>query len=212
LPNSAWLASDCIDGVGIAGAWIFIGLLRSQQRGSKWNPTRVGVLQRCVFRHKNRDVFIIADAYQGLEIRRAINDFLRYAAGTLSETSNAPLIVDDVRLDGQADLAVYVGHDGLMDFSLTQCPRGRDGNNTDAMVLCCASKRYFSEALRAAGARPLLLTTGLMAPEAYVLEAVVRGWVSGESADHICAGAAIAYNRYQKCGYRAARALFTTGH
>jgi hypothetical protein len=170
-----------------------------------------GVLQRCIFRHRNRDVFIIADAYQGLEIKRATGDFLRYAAGVISDIVNPP-VFEGLTLDGPADLAVYIGHDGLMDFRLPEYPRGRDGNKTDAMVLCCASKAYFSDAIRASGARPVLLTTGLMAPEAYVLDAVLTGWISGEGADRICARAATAYNQYQKCGYRAARALFTTEH
>jgi len=35
------------------------------------------ILERCVFRHKRRNAFMIADAYRGKEIARATRDFLR---------------------------------------------------------------------------------------------------------------------------------------
>jgi hypothetical protein len=59
--------------------------------------------------------------------------------------------------------------------------------------------------LRAAGSKPLLLTTGLMAPEAYTLTAAIGAWVSGAD---VREAAAQAYHKYQKCGIRAARRLF----
>jgi len=40
-----------------------------------------GVLQRCIFRYGNQELYLIADAYQGIEIKRSISDFLGYAAG-----------------------------------------------------------------------------------------------------------------------------------
>ncbi|MFH1109483.1 MAG: hypothetical protein V1790_09845, partial [Planctomycetota bacterium] len=57
-------------------------------------------------------------------------------------------------------------------------------------------------------AKPILLTTGLMAPEAYTLEAALEGWVAGESGEQIRQRAAAAYDKYQKCGVRAAERLF----
>jgi hypothetical protein len=171
---------------------------------------RAGVLERCTFRYGNQELYLVADAYQGLEIRRCISDFLSFAAGASLDYAGLPTQRGGSSLDGPADLVVYVGHDGLMDFSPPSRPERRSQNPIDVMVLCCASKQYFSDAILATGARPVLLTTGLMAPEAYVLDAGVRGWISGESADQISARAAAAYNKYQKCGYRAARALFTS--
>ena len=54
----------------------------------------------------------------------------------------------------------------------------------------------------------MLLTTGLMAPEAYTLEAIVRAWVGGGSTAAVREAAAAAYHKYQNCGLRAARKLF----
>ena len=50
-----------------------------------------------------------------------------------------------------------------------------------------------------------------MAPEAYVLEAVLAGWVRGEPSGRIHQRAAVAYDRYQKCGLRGASRLFYSG-
>jgi hypothetical protein len=110
-----------------------------------------------------------------------------------------------------ADLIAYVGHDGLMDFSLDEFPQKADDRPRDAVMLACISKSYFARPLRQAGARPLLWTTGLMAPEAYVLKAAVEGWIAGESGQQIRQRAATAYNTYQRCGARAAMNLFSSG-
>jgi len=64
--------------------------------------------------------------------------------------------------------------------------------------------------MHASGAYPLLWTTNLMAPEAYTLKSALDGWVDGESNEQIRNRAAAAYDRYQKCGLRAAQRLLTT--
>jgi len=55
----------------------------------------------------------------------------------------------------------------------------------------------------------LLLTTGNMAPEAYVLLAAVESWLTnGDKKQAIGQSAARAYARYQKISVRAASRLF----
>ena len=90
-------------------------------------------------------------------------------------------------------------------FTRTTARRGRQV----PIVLACASKPYFEGHLMKGGSHPLLLTTGLMAPEAYVLDAALRAWASGEPADRVRESAASAYDHFQKCGIKAARRLFT---
>lgn len=79
------------------------------------------------------------------------------------------------------------------------------------MILACASKPYFLEPVKRTGATPVLWTSGLLAPEAYILTAAVAGWIANENHQRIQLRAAEAYNRYQKCGLKAARRLFETG-
>ena len=171
------------------------------------------VLERCVFKHRAANVYLVADAYRGREIRQAILDFLTSAAGDGSEAVSVPTASGDVKLPtrGGANLVAYIGHDGLMDFQLPQFPRKKNEIHRDAIVLACASKQFFSEPVRASGAYPLLWTTGLMAPEAYTLKSALDGWIAGENNEQIRDRAAGAYDKYQKCGFRAAHRLLVSG-
>lgn len=174
---------------------------------------KAAVLERVVLKHKQKDVHLIADAYRGREIRQATLDFLRFTAGRGREA----IEVDNnskrykLSIGGGADLIAYVGHNGLMDFSLPEYPEQADERRREAVILACASKPYFEGALRQTGAEPLLWTTNLMAPEAYVLKAAVDGWMLSEDGERVRRRAAEAYNRYQKCGLKGAMNLFANG-
>ena len=50
-----------------------------------------------------------------------------------------------------------------------------------------------------------------MAPEAYVIDALINSWVTLEEETKIRKEAGKAYNKYQKCGIRGATELFRTG-
>jgi len=174
---------------------------------------RAEVLERCIFKHRTQDVYLIADAYRGSKIQQTILDFLEAAAG--GETEGIPVKsgTQTLTLNGRggADLVAYAGHDGLMDFQLPSLPQGKSAKHREAIVLACISKSYFAAPLRAAGATPLIWTTGLMAPEAYTLKSAIDGWIVHESSDQIRERAAAAYDRYQKCGLKGARRLLVTG-
>ncbi|MGZ5283683.1 MAG: hypothetical protein ACXWDO_02100 [Bacteroidia bacterium] len=167
------------------------------------------IYERLIFRHKDSAVYFIADAYDGAQIKQTTIDFLDYSAGLRKEE----IILNDVKIPigGNAYLLCYIGHNGLMDFSLDKYPAKADNKMREVIILACASQNYFEEAVRKTGAYPLLWTTNLMCPEAYTLIAAVNGWVKGESRTKICESAAAAYHKYQKCGLNAARKLFATG-
>ena len=145
------------------------------------------VLERCVFKHRATDVYMVADAYRGDEIRQAILDFFDAASGASPESVTVSVASAAVSLSvrGGAQLVAYVGHDGLMDFQLSIVPRKRNEIHHDVIILACASKQFFSQPLRASGAYPLLWTTGLMAPEAYTLKSALDGWIDHESNDQV---------------------------
>lgn len=135
-----------------------------------------------------REVILVADAWRGSRIRDAITSFLEQSSG----------------LGERADVVAYIGHDGLMEFDVT--PRiARNATGPRSIVLACASRQYFSAHLRRARSTPLLLTTGLMAPEAYTLTAAIEAHVRGGD---VREAAARAYHRHQKCSLAAARRLF----
>lgn len=176
--------------------------------GSKPKPE---VLERCIFKHRTTDTYLVADAYRGSEIRQAILDFFDAAAGASPETIDGLLSGERLTIRGGSNLVAYVGHDGLMDFSLPLIPKKKNETRRDAIILACASKQYFADVLRAGGAYPLLWTTNLMAPEAYTLKSALDGWIGGENGEQIRDRAAGAYDKYQKCGLRAAHRLFASG-
>ncbi|MBN1917465.1 MAG: hypothetical protein JW889_06110 [Verrucomicrobia bacterium] len=184
------------------------------------NPSDV-VLERLVFKHATADVYLVADAYKGSEIKQAVVDFLDAASGEATETVTVRVDEQEVTFaaGGAAELVVYVGHNGLMDFKLDENPEqptdsnGGDSGEADAperaaIVLCCMSKSYFGKRLERAGVQALVTTTGLMAPEAYTLVAALDGWMASESAEQIRLRAAKAYDEYQDCNLAAAKRLF----
>jgi hypothetical protein len=173
-------------------------------------PGKDPVLERCVFRHTRDNVYIAAEAYRGRDIKRAISDFFDFAAGHRPENAKIGA-AEPVPAAGASALVAYVGHGGLMDFALDRHAYSADNRRRDVMILARASKSYFADALRWTGARPLLWTTGLMAPEAYVLEAALAGWTRDESGEQIRARAAQTYDRYRHCGPKAAHRLFASG-
>lgn len=168
------------------------------------NP-KAKVLERCIFKHRDQDVYLVADAYDGVHIRATTEDFLGAAAG-IQDT-----IIIDNQVITDASLAVYVGHNGLMDFSMTTYPQATDSTCREVIMLGCITRDYFTPAIRQAGAFPLVWTTGLMAPEAYTLEAALHQWVRGADRAAIREAAAAAYHKYQKCGMRGARGLLVGG-
>jgi len=152
----------------------------------------------------------VADAYDGARIREAIQDFLNAAAGAAS-----PIVITGLNRTARdtfpdADLVAYVGHNGLMDFQVPAVVGAKDGRKRKFIILACASRTFFQSYMKQTGGEPLLWTTGLMAPEAYTLEAALNGWFAGEGSESIRMSAARAYDHYQRCGEQAARNLFAS--
>jgi len=183
--------------------WVLLG--RPQRMDDR-------IIQRVVYQNYASGTYIVADAYRGSEIKQAIADFLSAAAGLeKTMTLNATNKAGSKSVDAKTDLVVYVGHDGLMDFSLEKTFKGTGAAKRQAIVLACASNQYFGAALKPTGAEPLLWTTNLMAPEAYTLKAALDGWIAGETGEEVRKRAAAAYAKYQKISEKAALRLFATG-
>ncbi len=167
------------------------------------------IYERLVFKHTDSAVYFIADAYDGAQIKQTTIDFLNFSAGLRKEE----IIIDGNKIaaGGNADMLCYIGHDGLMEFSLDKYPKKADNKKRDVIVLACASQSYFAEPLKGTGAYPILWTTNLMCPEAYTLAAAVNAWVKNASRNKIREEAAAAYHKYQKCGLGFAKKLLVTG-
>ncbi|HSK70778.1 MAG TPA: hypothetical protein VK892_03715 [Pyrinomonadaceae bacterium] len=172
------------------------------------NP-KENILERLIFKHKAENVYLIADAYRGSKIKETIVDFLSAISGEKLE--NIEINKLQFQISGSANLIAFIGHNGLMDFNLEISSFQKDEEKRDAVILACASKNYFAKHLKKTSAKPLLWTTNLMAPEAYILHDALEGWVKGESEKEIQVRAASAYAKYQKISQRAAENLLVTG-
>lgn len=168
------------------------------------------ILERVLFKHKTSNTYLLADAYDGKYIKQTTIDFLQASSGA----NPTEIIVNNQKMNfgGNSDLVAYVGHDGLMEFSLDTKFSPKNTKKRDAIILACISKEYFKPYLQQTGANPLVWSTGLMSPEAYTLKWAIDGWILGESDGDIRERAAKAYHKYQKCGMRGASRLLVTGY
>jgi len=167
------------------------------------------ILERILFKHTSKEVYLLADAYDGEHIKACTEDFLK--ASNHQNSLKISYNSKKLNFGGDANLVSYIGHDGLMDFNVNINYKESTSKKKDAIILACYSRDYFTPELKKANANPLLWTTHLMAPEAYTLQAAIAGWINNETGQQIDERASQAYNKYQKCGIKGARNLLTTG-
>lgn len=141
-----------------------------------------------------RTVRLMLHAYAGDRIDTALEDFLRAAAGASS-----------------ADLVVWAGHDRLMDRAPPETRASTATAARPVAVLACMSEQFFGPVLQSIGARPVALTRTLMAPEAYLLEALAAAVArhGPTEAGPIRSALVEAYARYQRLTPRAASSVFS---
>lgn len=175
---------------------------------SKKDPA-TNILERLLFKHKTKNIYLLADAYDGQFIKQTTIDFLLACSGNGITTIKSNNV--EIPFGGASDILAYVGHDGLMDFSLTDEFEKQNDGSRKAIMLACISKKYFSTHLKTAGAEPLLWSTGLMAPEAYILHDALNKWIDTGDATQVRNAAAAAYSKYQRCSMKAAKNLLVTG-
>lgn len=167
-------------------------------------------LERLVFKHKTKKYYLVADAYDGQYIKQCTIDFLKSCSGKLKDTLH--INGATIGINGNGKLIAYIGHDGLMDFSLQERYQNTDNLKRDAIILACKSKKFFTPHLAATRSNPLVWTTGLMCPEAYTLHDALTGYIQNEPAESVRSKAAKAYAKYQHCSEKAARNLLVTGY
>jgi hypothetical protein len=169
------------------------------------------ILERVIFKKvipNKTDVYIVADAYKGDAMKECLEDFFKAVSGK----SDEEIEVENVSLGigSNADLIIFNGHNGLMDYTLELTP-SEDQVIREVSAIGCISHSYFKEHLLTSKGYPVLMTTNLMAPEAYVLEAVIESWMNLKTEQLIRKNAGIAYDKYQNCGVKGATRLFKYG-
>ncbi len=182
-------------------------------------PTNAKILEEIVYKHRSKDVYLIAQAYDGYYISDAVSDFIDYSSGNKQQSFS----FDNKKImaGGKADLVVYIGHNYLMELSWHKLlpdswrwntlskEQQEQQKSRYAAVFACKSQQYFSSPLSRLGITPLILTRHNMAPEAYSVYAMIESWLKGESKANIRLNVASAYSKYQKLS-KPALQMFTT--
>lgn len=183
-------------------------------RSTEWKLLRTEkadtlILERLVFRHTRLNYYLVAEAWNGKYIRNCTEQLLLSSAGLVKDTLHAGSTV--IGTYGHARMLVYIGHDGLMEFSFDRSFAGTDHKQRDCIILACASRNFFSPYLDREKINPVLWTSDLMCPEAYTLHDALTGYLNHESNEQVRTRAAKAYAKYQKCTESLARNILVTG-
>lgn len=167
------------------------------------------IQERLIFKHVIKNYYLVADAYDGKYIEQSTKDFIKSTVGLQKDTLQ--INGTTIGIAGNSGLVAYIGHDGLMDFQLTETYQNTDKKKRDVIILACYSKRFFSPHLHRSTVNPLVWTTGLMCPEAYTVHDAISSYINNETNEQIRTRAASAYSKYQKCSLKAAKNLLVTG-
>jgi hypothetical protein len=163
------------------------------------------VLERAVYRRKvpakrwglvrtgHVEQLVVLDAVHGRSIDEAVLGFWGKA------TAGQKLRIDDGEREREVRIQVagYVGHNRMMD-GLRLPDASTPKRALPSFVLACYSEQYFGDALANAGSKPLVMTRQLMAPEGYVLYAVLSGIGDGLSQKDIRQRTVQAYAKWSK--------------
>lgn len=178
--------------------------------GSQLNPVTY-ILERVAFERtypNGAKVILLAEAYDGANMQECLQDFADAAAG--KKKGKACLGGKEFEAWAAADLLAFNGHNGLMEKELLSAKRA-SGEGQDVVAIACFAQSYFEPHFEDAACHPLVTSTHLLAPEAYVMRAIIDSWAMLKSGEEVRMAAAQAYNTYQKCGMKGANRLFATG-
>jgi len=169
------------------------------------------ILERMIFQHKQTRTLLVIDAWRGSSIKTCMKQFGESLSGQRYES----IAVEDskgkhlVNISGGADLLAFIGHNGLMEFSLPPLSANPQRKQVvSTVVLCCQSKRFFTKHIEPSGAEAILMTASNMYPGAFILHDVIEGWLKKENPSQLRLRAAKAYAKNQKISTKSALNVF----
>jgi hypothetical protein len=164
------------------------------------------ILERRAYHHAKHKALLVADAYRGESMRECLATYFGYLAG-----NEAVAVAAGERTfpaGGTSDFIAFIGHNGLMDFTLDVPARESAATPKATAAFCCRSLAYFNPLLTELGTKPYCLTKQNMYPGAFLLRDVLEAWLSGETPQGATARAAAAYAANQKISLKAASGVF----
>lgn len=183
---------------------------RTWKRVKRMKPLEAFLAERVVYKHRKKNVYLVADAYYGKYLKRATVDFLNAVAG--QKKAEIFLRKKKISAGGSSDLVIYLAHNGLMDFSLNNTPQKiSPEHKKNVMLFTCLGWQYFAPSLRKAGGYPLLWTKKLIAPHAYLVKHALDKWIDGKNGEAIRKVCVQDYHKYRGRSLRYSKKIFVTG-
>lgn len=171
------------------------------------------ILERVIFKKKfsnGATVILVADAYRGDRMHQCLNDYFNSLSGNLKDSVKVDSVF--LQINGNADLIAFSGHNGLMDETTNYQVANDDTKIKDAVSISCASSGYFKKYYLDTKSYPLVHTTNLLYPGAFILEGILNKWALLETDEQckIAAGKAY-YTHKPKSGPNGSQNLFNFG-
>lgn len=180
---------------------------------SEKEPVGEHILERAVFKKTFKNgatVILVADAYRGDRMHECLNDYFNSLSGHFVDSLK--IGEEYVQINGNADLVAFNGHNGLMDETTTYEYADESTKPKDAVSISCASGAYFKDHYWSTSSYPLVHTTNLLYPGAFILEGIISQWAMLEAEESCKKAAGNAYYEHKpKSGPNGSQNLFEFG-
>lgn len=151
------------------------------------------------------ELVVIFDAYRGDAIDEVVDRFFVEAETGGTVTFGA----GDTERTLKVDVVGYAGHNRIMDGKKPPARSNKkDGKAIPSFVMACRSSSYFEKPLAERGSKTLLMTRDLMAPEGYVVDAIVQSLARNASRKTLRAATVRAYAKWHEIEDSVASTIF----
>lgn len=180
---------------------------------SSVDTPRINILERVVFQKtfpNGAIVLLIADAYRGDKMHECLNDYFNSLSGNKFDS----VFIENkfYQINGMADLVAFNGHNGLMDETTVFSKSNKSTKPKDAVSISCASSNFFKPHYISTNSYPLVHTTNLLYPGAFILEGILNNWAMLKNEEDCKKAAGDAYYKNKpKSGPNGSQNLFNYG-
>lgn len=173
------------------------------------------VLERVIFKRtypNQASVYIVADAYRGDKMLNTLNHFSRAMSNNYT---NSILLPDSSRIEihGGADLVVFNGHNGLLDFAPDTPTQyyNTTKSQKDMVAIACFANEYFEREALQAQAYPIVRAKSTLHPGAFIISAIIDDWAMLKPVEAMRLSAGKAYCAIHNCSVKTSKNLFYKG-
>ena len=176
-----------------SGALLERAVFRKQVKGKPWGRT------------DDVTLWVVLDGTRGDAIDGVIDRLYQEA----EHGAVVKVRVGEEQVALPVDVVGYAGHNRMMDGKKPPARTQADGAPIPSFVMACHSTSYFEKPLAERGSSLLVGTRALMAPEGYVVEAIVLGLAEDASPRELRRRAVAAYAKYQSIEEKTAGRIFS---